>query len=205
MCVYSGFSFNFVLCVFFLVFKIVFRYLVLVIVQRSLLPEFWTWGTEDEEGKKGATRLREEEEMRQSTSCVFFVVGSNEESRLSLDSQFGDRGLLTLRWIETEMQAASRQGVCAPHTLRIRRYLLFVSGRNLECFCPGSGLILNFYFSKIFLEIQNTKATGGLLPQLNCPPYLLTHCLTHTHTHTHTYTHTHTCRGIWGCGAVING
>lgn len=38
--VYSDFSFNFVLCIFLLVIKIVFRNMVLVVVQRSLSPEF---------------------------------------------------------------------------------------------------------------------------------------------------------------------
>lgn len=39
ICAYSHFSFNFVLCVFLLVIKIVFRNMALVVVQRSLSPE----------------------------------------------------------------------------------------------------------------------------------------------------------------------
>ena len=87
VCVYSGFVFNFVLCVFFLVTKIAFRNMVLVVVQRSLSPEFELGEIRRGKGLPGPS---EEEKMKKH--LIFLVCcrkqrGKQVVTRLTVQRQ----------------------------------------------------------------------------------------------------------------------
>lgn len=58
--------------------------MVLVVVQRSLSPEFWTWRVEDKEGKEAT--LAEWGRDEAHNWYFLFIIEKNDESRLSSDS-----------------------------------------------------------------------------------------------------------------------